>query len=166
MINYEKAKRYCVDNISKIENFSEAVADENEVWECHHKNEILMNKTHKELIQLELYYKRPAEELVFLSKEEHKKVHSQGKNGRFKKEQIPWNKGKKIDTSKYKNYGKHKEYHRPPNAREIICVETGKIYLSIKEAAKENNLKSHCGITLCCQGKQETAGGYHWKYNK
>ena len=49
-------------------------------------------------------------------------------------------------------------------AKAVMNVETGIVYQSGMLAAKSTGLKSSGGITLCCQGKQETAGGFHWKY--
>lgn len=47
--------------------------------------------------------------------------------------------------------------------KKVLCVETGKVYDSIMEAAAELNLdNSH--ITKCCNGRYKTTGGYHWKY--
>lgn len=50
------------------------------------------------------------------------------------------------------------------SSRKVKCIETGIIYDSIKEAAKAVGLKAHCAISDCCNGKQRTAGGYHWEY--
>lgn len=47
--------------------------------------------------------------------------------------------------------------------KEVICVETGKVYRSVTEAA----LASGChreSICRVCKGKQKTSGGFHWKY--
>lgn len=37
-------------------------------------------------------------------------------------------------------------------------------YYSAAEAERQTGIKS-CNITLACQGKQKTAGGYIWKYS-
>lgn len=57
-------------------------------WECHHKLEThtsdgerrLVDITRKELIALDTYYDRPSEELIFLTKSEHKTLHHKGKH--------------------------------------------------------------------------------------
>lgn len=46
--------------------------------------------------------------------------------------------------------------------KKIICVETGKIYNSIKEASIDINI-DNSSIGKAVKGIQETAGGYHWK---
>ena len=45
----------------------------------------------------------------------------------------------------------------------ILCVETGVIYPSLREAAKVIN-RSWKQISECVRGNALTAGGYHWKY--
>lgn len=49
------------------------------------------------------------------------------------------------------------------NRKKIINCETGKIYNSMAEAAREINISATC-ISSCCSGKAKTAGGFHWKY--
>lgn len=49
------------------------------------------------------------------------------------------------------------------NAKKVLCVETGIIYGSIREAARETGQKSPTGVNDCCHGLRHTAGGYHWK---
>ena len=46
--------------------------------------------------------------------------------------------------------------------KKIICVETGKIYNSIKDASLDINI-DNSSIGKAVKGIQETAGGYHWK---
>lgn len=77
-----RAKSYCKDDISLIENYDKAIADTTQIWECHHRDEIkilpsgitvLRNK--EDLIEAGRYYNCPANELIFLTKEEHKRMH-------------------------------------------------------------------------------------------
>lgn len=49
-------------------------------------------------------------------------------------------------------------------SKKVICVETGVVYDSIMEAARENDLKSYSPIGECCNGKKETAKGLHWRF--
>ena len=48
------------------------------------------------------------------------------------------------------------------HGREIMCVETGKIYASITLAAEAVNVKAS-SICRCIDNARYTAGGYHWK---
>ena len=45
----------------------------------------------------------------------------------------------------------------------VKCVETGVVYPSIHEAARQTG-SSRRGIGLCCDGKQKKANRLHWKY--
>lgn len=51
------------------------------------------------------------------------------------------------------------------NARlhKIICIDTGEIFNSIREAQRKYFLHYSC-ISNCCRGERNTAGGYHWSY--
>ena len=46
----------------------------------------------------------------------------------------------------------------------VINLDTGNVYESGTIAAQAVGLISSGGITMCCQGKQKTAGGYRWEY--
>lgn len=78
MINLKNVKRFCRDDLSLIENYDEAMNDKTQTWCCHHKLEIELNLSVKELIEKDLYYNRPHSELILLTREEHNKLHSTG----------------------------------------------------------------------------------------
>lgn len=49
------------------------------------------------------------------------------------------------------------------NLKPVVCVESGIVYRSLKEAANgTGTLRGN--ISLCLAGKRPTAGGYHWRY--
>jgi len=79
MINEQQANRYCKDDISKIKNYAQAIADTTQVWDIHHRTEIWWNCSAKELIENDCYYHRKACELIFLTKAEHRRLHHKGK---------------------------------------------------------------------------------------
>lgn len=63
-----------------IENYYEAQKDDFNGWEIHHRMELrstgaVVDSSKQELINWGLYYNRPANELIFLKKEEHIKLH-------------------------------------------------------------------------------------------
>ena len=78
MISTRTAKAYCRDDISLIENYDKAIADKSQVWDCHHRREIIYSV--KELIEIGEYYNRPACELIFLTPNEHRRLHHLGKH--------------------------------------------------------------------------------------
>ena len=78
MINKNLAIKYCKNDISLIENYDKAIADTTQVWHCHHRRETIYSA--KELIDIGEYYNRPACELIFLTPNEHHKLHNLGKH--------------------------------------------------------------------------------------
>ena len=44
----------------------------------------------------------------------------------------------------------------------VICIETGEIFNSIKDASKNKSDESN--ICKCCKGLKESHKGFHWKY--
>lgn len=54
-------------------------------------------------------------------------------------------------------------HERPKYSKKVICIETSKIYNSIKEANKENSTTK---VGEVCNGHRKTAGGYHWKFKE
>lgn len=82
MINEENVKKFCCEDITTIENYEQAINDQSQTWHCHHRLEIQDGGTRfssKELIANKLYYHRPASELVFLTRSEHRRLHQKGK---------------------------------------------------------------------------------------
>lgn len=74
MIN--KAVKYiCCEPLDHIENYYRASTDHTQMWHCHHKLEISLQLSKKELIERNLYYNRPANELIFMRPQEHHKLH-------------------------------------------------------------------------------------------
>ena len=57
------------------------------------------------------------------------------------------------------NYGSRTQKTR----KKVYCVELNKTFDGIRVAAKELGLH-HNHISYACNGKQKTAGGYHWRY--
>lgn len=47
--------------------------------------------------------------------------------------------------------------------KKVICLESGKIYKSVTEAAKELNLYT-TNISKVCKGQLQKTGGFHWSY--
>lgn len=83
MICIERVDDYCkTGEIKLIENYYQAIWDPFEIWECHHRAETDKNRSKLELRKLHLYWKRPADELIFLTKSEHRKIHHL--NGSYK----------------------------------------------------------------------------------
>lgn len=54
------------------------------------------------------------------------------------------------------------ETHR--HTRKVLCVETGELFESIKEACETYNIKSHGSIAQQIHGSRKTVAGHTWAY--
>ena len=149
--------KYCEGDISKIENFDKAILDRSDLnthsnWVCHHRLETHnLDGTRREqqlgrddLMALDLYYHRPPSELIFLTKEEHNRVHTEGR--RLSEAQV--------------------DFMKKRTQVPVRCIELDKVFSSLGEAAKYFN-KSVSGLSNHLRrgghaGK--TYAGYHWEY--
>ena len=73
-----KAKEFCCEDISLVENFDKASTSE-EMYEFHHRLEIELNVSRSWLKKHNMYNQRPASELILLTKDEHRRLHHLGK---------------------------------------------------------------------------------------
>ena len=75
--SYKNTQKFCSEDISLIENYDKAINDKNQIWDCHHRAETLPCGyfSPKDLKAFNLYYNRPACELIFLRKNEHLLLH-------------------------------------------------------------------------------------------
>ena len=112
----EYYKRYCKD-IENVENFEKAKTDNFKGWDCHHRLETHTSDgdrrevdiTRKELVALDMYLSRPAEELIFLTRSEHIILHNHSIE-----------RGKKISKTKI---GQH---HSDETKRKLSISHNGK----------------------------------------
>lgn len=133
-----------------IANYDKAIEDTTQVWEVHHRLEThtsdderrLVELTREELIALGMYYNRPPEELIFLTKAEHTKLHTIGK--------------KLSEEHKQKLSEAYK-------GKKVICLEMGIVFGSTMDASRKTGI-NQSSISQVCQGKRKTAGGYHWQF--
>ena len=80
-------KQYCKD-YKNIENYDKALKDNFKGWNCHHRLETHnldgerreVDITRRELLALDMYYNRPADELIFMTIYEHSRLHMKGKH--------------------------------------------------------------------------------------
>ena len=158
MINEKCAKRYCSDDISLIENYHQAIADKEKMWDIHHRRECDDEGrtlfTQKQLKKMNLYYKRPASELMFVTRSMHWKIHREMREQQWKKRcSIGGKIGGKISGKK--------------NSISILQFsKDGKFikeWPSITEAQHQLGIM-HQNICDCCKGKRNQAGGFIWRY--
>lgn len=98
MINLFTVRSFCKEDISLIENYDKAIADNTQTWDCHHRLEIQGKKilSVKELKEQKLYYKRPACELIFLTHSEHSILHNENRKSDWNKKISESEKGKFV----------------------------------------------------------------------
>ena len=127
---------YC-RNPELIENYEKAVADPTQTWDVHHQKEELYS--YKELKERNEYFDVPPEELIFLTKEEHRKIDSMCKRVReamkgkhhseetkkkisaAMKNKPTWNKGKHL--SEYERKRLHWFNDGTKNIRAETCPD-------------------------------------------
>lgn len=103
-------KKLCKD-FTKIENYEKAIAD-SKMWEPHHRLEThnsdgekrLVDLSTKELIALGMYYDRQAEELIFMTRAEHTRLH---KKGSKRSEEYKRKISEALKGEKHPLYGTH-----------------------------------------------------------
>ena len=144
-----KFERYCKEP-EKIENYDKAAADNFKNWVCHHRLETWTSDGFRrevdilsaELRALGIYYNRPADELIFFRKGEHRILHTKGKQ---KSEETK----KKLSES---NKGKH---HTEETKKKMSESQKGKHF------SEEHKMK----ISESNKGKNIWIRGRHWYNN-
>ena len=150
MINEKYAKSYCLEDISLIENYHQAIADEERTWEIHHRRECDSEGrtlfTCKQLIDMGLYINRPASELMFVTKSMHKKLHREQMRNCGKI-------GGKISGKKCSK----------PILQFTKDGTLIKEWPSLIEAGRQLGI-FQSNICLCLKGRLKLAGGFVWRY--
>lgn len=65
----------CSDSLCDVEGYLAAMLDTRQVWHLHHKVGAVCDRNKETLIEMDLYYHRPANELVFLPPDVHTRLH-------------------------------------------------------------------------------------------
>ena len=154
MIDVKRVTKYCCEDISSIEGYEEAVCSNKKEYVCHHRLEThnsdgerrLVDISMYELKALDMYYNRPAYELVFMSNSEHTQLHHKGK----RKGQMSEEHKRKIVETRRKNgsYGMSDE-----NKEKLRNANIGK---RLSEDHKRKISEAH-------KGKPSPRKGKHWK---
>lgn len=80
------------------------------------------------------------------------------------KEKVRESNRKRVWTEEAKNGIREKlSGGKSPNAKKVICVETGETYQSVREAATAVNI-TRGRLIDALQGRHQTCAGFHWKY--
>ena len=124
-------KLYCKE-YENIENYQKAKADDFVGWICHHRKGVDIPT--EELQALGMYYDRPADELIFLTRSEHHSLHKKGKKRKTMSDEAKIKlsislKGRTFSEEHRKKLseaakGKHKGMHWFNNGKECkFCYE-------------------------------------------
>ena len=156
MINAKGVKRYCSEDISLIENYQTAISDQKRIWEIHHRRECDSEGrtlfTCKQLVDMNLYYNRPASELIFVTRSMHWKLHHEihVKCGKI---------GGKIG-------GKSQSKIEKQSIPIIQLTKSGEFineWPSAHEAEHQLGIPQS-NICHCLKGRYKSAGGFVWRY--
>ena len=135
-------KFYCKD-YENIENYQKALANNFKGWDCHHHLEThtsdgerrLVDITADELKALDMYYNRPASELIFMKHNEHSSLHKPSDNTKNKMSEA---KKGKYTGGNNSFYGKH---HSEESKKKMSEANKGKHWFN---NGKENKFCSEC----------------------
>ena len=152
-------KHFC-KNPENIENYKKALADNFKGWHCHHRLEThtsdgkrrAVDITAAELKALDMYWYRPASELIFLTISEHRSLHTKGESNPMYGKQGYW-KGKTGP-----NKGK-----TGPNKGKHFSEEHKKKIGETKKGNKNMLGKKHSAESI--QKMSEAKKGKHWYNN-
>ena len=148
MINEKCAKSYCSEEISLIENYNEAIADQTRMWDIHHRRECDSEGrtlfTSKQLKDMNLYLNRPASELIFVTRSMHWKLH------------------REIYEKHGKSPSRIEKCLKPILQFSKSC-EFIKEWASAKEAERRLGIPPS-NICHCLKGYRKSAGGFVWRY--
>ena len=148
MINETYAKRYCSEDVSLIENYHEAIADQTRTWDTHHRRECDSEGrtlfTKKQLKEMGLYFNRPAAELIFVTRSMHWKLHRE----------IRSNGGKSLSGI---------EKQSIPILQFTKSGEFIKEWPSAHEAERQLGI-AQSSICRCLKGRRKSAGSFVWRY--
>ena len=185
MINEYYAKKFCCEDPSLIENYDKAIADTTQMWEIHHRGEILPcgRFSADDLKKFGLYYNRPAAELIFLTPTAHRQLHYKGiprseatkKAISDAKKGVPLSEDHKKAVSEALKGVPLGEDHKKAisgamkgvNAKKVLQLTKSGEFIrewpSATEAYRQLGI-SQSSICGCCNGKCKSAGGYVWEY--
>ena len=154
MISFKTVKRICCEDISLIENYNQAIADETQIWVCHHRLGTDLNMTRDQLVKEDKYWNVPASELIFLTYDAHNKLHRCGKKQSIEtiNKRVDKLKGqKRTEEQKKKISDAHKGIKPSDEAKRKIS-ESNKGHI-VKEETRKKISESHKGKILSNETK-------------
>ena len=129
--NFERFCK-CYEN---IENYEKAKKDNFKGWECHHRLQThnsdgerrLVNISAAELQALDMYYNRPASELIFLPTSEHRLLHNEGENNPMYGKQLSEETKERLsEHRKGENNAMYGKHHSEESKMKMSIAHKGK----------------------------------------
>lgn len=178
MICEKTVKRACNEDFSLIENYDKAIADNTQTWHLHHRLETHDDNgnlraeflSSKELIDQDLYYNRPASELIFMTRREHQRLHLVGKRlsevtkcriseanrGRKRSDEYKRQQSERMRGKKSPMYGKH---HSDKSKQIMSKLKKGKPGHKLSEETRRKLSESHKGKPLSEEHRRKISEG-------
>ena len=75
---------------------------------------------------------------------------------------LKWQADHPEETAEYRRQNQKKMVEA--RKRRVQCIETGIIYESASEAARQVPKTTQSKICMACRGQRNTCGGFHWQY--
>ena len=92
MISESQSRKFCRDDISKIENYDKAINDKTQTWDLRHRLELTLDGefalTAAQLKMHDMYYNRPYYELIFLTRSEHIRMHNLSQSSETREKRV------------------------------------------------------------------------------
>ena len=153
-------KYYCKD-YKNIENYDKAAADNFVGWCCHHRKGVGIPT--EELQALGMYYNRPAEELIFLRRGEHRtlhnKVHKHSEESKKKMSEAAKNRPEEIKMKAREAHKGHK--HSEESKKKIGAAIKGRRHT---EESKKKISEAKKGTHPSEEAKNKMSEA--WDYDK
>lgn len=126
MICRDTLKNVCCEDLSLIENYKQATEDKTQIWDCHHRDEIKVLpsgikviRSRNDLIENNRYFQCPANELIFLKRIEHIKLHATNQGNEKRGKISRTLKGHQVSQeTREKLRNKNLGHKRPPRSEE------------------------------------------------
>ena len=146
-------KKYCCEPLELVESYAAAKADNFAGWCIHHKLEIQQDKrvSRQELKDKDLYYGRPASELIFMRFGDHSALHSTGNTNMKGKHHSAETRQKIAEANKSRTLSE--EYRK--KLSESLSGENNPFF------GKHHSEETRRKISESCKGKPGWLKGKH-----
>ena len=147
-------KKYCCEPLELVESYAAAKADNFAGWCIHHRLEIQQDGirvSRQELKDKDLYYGRPASELIFMRFGEHTTLHTLGNTNMKGKHHSEESRLKMSESCKSRNLSE--EYHK--KLSESLSGENNPFF------GKHHSEETRRKISESCKGKPGWLKGKH-----